>query len=184
MRLRRANPAKPGYTRIRRGRGFSYHDATGAPITDPDELARIRALVIPPAWRNVWICPDPKGHIQAVGTDAAGRRQYRYHDGWRERQDRLQFHHVLDVARKLPRLRKQLKEHLQEEGLTRDRVLAVAVSLLDHARLRVGGDQYATGDEATYGAATLQAGHVRIDGDGAAMCFKGKGGIQHEVSVD
>ncbi|GAA1029484.1 DNA topoisomerase IB [Virgisporangium ochraceum] len=183
MRTRRSDPTAPGYRRIRQGKGFRYLDQHGKPLPT-EEVERVKALVIPPAWKDVWICPDPKGHIQAVGTDAAGRRQYRYHDGWRERQDRLKFDHVLDVARKLPRLRKQLKEHLKEEGLTRDRVLAVAVSLLDHARLRVGGDEYATGDEATYGAATLQARHVRVDDTQAAMCFTGKGGIQHEVTVD
>jgi DNA topoisomerase IB len=183
LRTRRSDPTSPGYRRVRHGKGFRYVDKDGSPLP-PAEVERIKELVIPPAWRDVWICPDPAGHIQAVGTDAAGRRQYRYHDAWRERQDKLKFDHVLEVARKLPRLRRQLKEHLREEGLTRDRVLAVAVSLLDHARLRVGGDEYATGDEATYGAATLQARHVRIGDRVATLCFRAKGGIQHEVQVD
>jgi DNA topoisomerase-1 len=183
MRTRRSDPTSPGYKRVRHGKGFRYLDQHGQPLPK-EEVERIKALVIPPAWKDVWICPDPKGHIQAVGTDDAGRRQYRYHDGWRERQDRIKFDHVLDVARKLPQLRRQLKEHLRSEGLNRDRVLAVAVSLLDHARLRVGGDEYAAGDEGTYGAATLQARHVRVGDDQAALCFRGKGGIRHEVTVD
>jgi DNA topoisomerase-1 len=183
MRTRRSDPTAPGYRRVRQGKGFRYLDQHGKPLP-ADEVERIKALVIPPAWRDVWICPDAKGHIQAVGTDDAGRRQYRYHDGWRERRDRLKFDHVLEVARKLPQLRKKLRGHLQTEGLNRDRVLAVAVSLLDHARLRVGGDEYAAGDEGTYGAATLQARHVRVADDEAALCFRGKGGIQHEITVD
>lgn len=183
MRTRRSDPTSRGYRRLRHGKGFRYLDPDGKALPRA-EVERIKALVLPPAWQDVWICPDPAGHIQAVGTDAAGRRQYRYHDGWRERQDRLKFDHVLDVAKKLPSLRKVLKAHLREEGLTRDRVLAVAVSLLDHARLRVGGDEYATGDEATYGAATLQARHLRIEADEAALCFTGKGGIDHEVTVE
>lgn len=183
MRTRRSDPTAPGYRRIRHGRGFRYLDTDGRPLP-AGEVERIKALVIPPAWKDVWICPDGNGHIQAVGTDDAGRRQYRYHDGWRERQDRLKFDHVLDVARKLPGLRRKLRACLKEDGLTRDRVLAVAVSLLDHARLRVGGDEYAIGDEGTYGAATLEARHVRVGDDGAALCFPGKGGIEHEVTVD
>jgi DNA topoisomerase IB len=183
MRTRRSDPTAPGYRRIRQGRGFRYLDTDGRPLP-AGEVERVKALVIPPAWKDVWICPDPRGHIQAVGTDAAGRRQYRYHDGWRERQDRLKFDHVLDVAGKLPRLRRQLRSCLAQEGLTRDRVLAVAVSLLDHARLRVGGDEYAAGDEGTYGAATLQARHVRVADGVASLCFRGKGGIPHEVTVD
>jgi DNA topoisomerase-1 len=183
LRTRRSDPTAPGYRRVRQGRGFRYLDTHGKALP-ADEVERIKALAIPPAWKDVWICPDRNGHIQAVGTDDAGRRQYRYHDGWRERQDRLKFDHVLDVARKLPNLRRKLKAHLKEDGLTRDRVLAVAVSLLDHARLRVGGDEYAAGDEGTYGAATLQARHVRVDDDEAALCFRGKGGIDHEVTVE
>src|SRR5437762_473511 len=112
VRLRRSDPNQPGYTRRRRGRGFSYHDRTGAVITDPAELERIRALVIPPAWRDVWICPDPRGHIQAVGTDAAGRRQYRYHDVWRAKRDAAKFDHVLEVAGRLPALRERVHADL------------------------------------------------------------------------
>ncbi len=147
MRTRRSDPGGPGYRRRRRGRGFSYADADGNPLSD-GEVDRIAALAIPPAWRAVWICPDPHGHIQAVGTDAAGRRQYRYHDAWRARRDREKFDHVLDVARRLPRLRRTVAGHLTGRGLGRARVLAAAVRLLDLGAFRVGGEEYANGDAA------------------------------------
>src|SRR5947207_4939820 len=138
MRLRRVDPSGPGYRRRRRGKGFSYADEDGRPLTDPAELGRIRALVIPPAWRDVWICPDPRGHIQAVGVDQAGRRQYRYHDVWRAKRDAAKFDHVLEVARRLPALRETVAEALSERGPTRRRVLAAAVRLLDEGVFRVG----------------------------------------------
>ncbi len=108
MRLRRADPNRPGYTRRRRGKGFSYHGVGGKPLTDPDELGRIRALAIPPAWKDVWICPDPRGHIQAIGIDAAGRKQYRYHDVWRAKRDEEKFDHMLEVAEHLPEPRRRV----------------------------------------------------------------------------
>src|SRR5205814_1843006 len=132
--------------RRRRGKGFSYIDEDGHPITDRGVLARIRALVIPPAWRDVWISPDPRGHIQAVGVDAAGRRQYRYHDVWRAQRDAAKFDHVLDVGAHLPKVRQIVAEHLQERGLSRNRVLAAAVRLLDVGCFRIGGEEYASGD--------------------------------------
>src|SRR5437868_4993249 len=122
MRLRRADPNGPGYRRRRRGKGFSYLDLDGRPLTDAAELGRIRALVIPPAWRDVWICPDPRGHIQAIGIDQAGRRQYRYHDVWRAKRDAAKFDHVLDAARRLPVLREKVIADLAARGPTRTRV--------------------------------------------------------------
>jgi DNA topoisomerase-1 len=182
MRTRRSDPSGPGYRRIAHGRGFRYLDQHGQPLPSA-EVDRIKALVIPPAWRNVWICADPAGHIQAVGTDAAGRRQYLYHDAWRANRDRQKFDHVLTMAEALPRLRRQVRRHLHEAGLTRRRVLATAVSLLDLARLRVGGDEYAAGEDATFGTATLRADHVRIRGGSAVLCFPAKGGIQLATTV-
>src|SRR5882757_11064407 len=123
MRTRRSDPSTPGYRRRSCGRGFRYLDADGRPLP-PGQVARIKALVIPPAWTEVWICPDPAGHIQAVGTDAAGRRQYRYHDAWRARRDRQKFVHALEVAAALPRLRRRLRRDLTGPGLTRTRVLS------------------------------------------------------------
>lgn len=183
MRLRRSNPRGPGYGRRRQGRGFSYHDEKGRPLTDPDELRRCRSLVIPPAWTEVWICPDPAGHLQALGTDAAGRRQYLYHPLWRQRRDRRKFDHVRKVAERLPRLRRRVAADLATAGLTRRRVLALAVRLIDRGLFRVGSDRYAAGDAPTYGVSTLTCDHVTVDGTVARFCYRGKGGIEHEVSV-
>ncbi len=183
MRLRRSDPNGPGYTRRRRGRGFSYHDQTGAVLTDAGELARIRALVIPPAWRDVWISPDPRGHIQAVGTDAAGRRQYRYHDVWRAQRDAAKFDHVLEVGACLPHVREVVAGHLRERGLSRNRVMAAAVRLLDVGCFRIGGEEYASGDEATFGLATLRREHVALVRGAVRFCYPAKGGVQRTLDV-
>jgi len=179
VRLRRADPAKPGYTRQRRGKGFSYRDAQGRPLTDPADTARIRDLVIPPAWQDVWISPDPKGHIQATGTDAAGRRQYLYHPAWRVKRDAAKFDHVLEAAARLPRLRRRVTTDLARRGYPRERVLAAAVRLLDHGLFRVGGDAYAVGDDATYGLATLRPDHVEPGRNGEIeFRYPAKGGLE------
>jgi DNA topoisomerase IB len=183
VRLRRSSPNRPGYTRRRRGKGFTYHDQTGAVITDRAELDRIRALVIPPAWRDVWICPDPRGHIQAVGTDAAGRRQYRYHDVWRAQRDAAKFDHVLSVGAHLPKVRHVVAEHLGERGLTANRVMATAVRLLDVGCFRIGGEEYASGDEATFGLATLRREHVALVRGAVRFCYPAKGGVQRTLDV-
>ncbi|GIJ47052.1 DNA topoisomerase [Virgisporangium aliadipatigenens] len=182
MRLRRADPSGPGYGRRRRGKGFGYVDANGRPLTDPDELQRIRALVIPPAWKDVWICPDPRGHIQATGTDAAGRRQYRYHDVWRTKRDAAKFDHVLAVAERLPDLRKHVESDLSGTGFGRERVLAAAVRLLDIGVFRIGGEAYAAADDpsgaATYGLATLLREHVNVRGAAMEFHYPAKGNIE------
>jgi DNA topoisomerase-1 len=183
MRLRRSDPNRPGYTRRRRGKGFTYYTETGEPLTDAEELARIRGLVIPPAWQRVWICPDPRGHIQAVGIDAAGRRQYRYHDVWRTKRDAAKFDHVLQVGRRLPRIRQRVDLHLRERGLTRNRVMATAVRLLDLGAFRIGGEEYASGDEATFGLATLLCEHVSLVRGAVRFSYPGKGGVRHELEV-
>ncbi len=152
-------------------------------LTDPEVIGRIRSLVIPPAWEDVWICPDERGHIQATGTDAAGRRQYRYHDAWRERRDAEKFEHVLDVAERLPRLRETVSGHLGERGLTRERVLAAAVRLLDLGAFRIGGEAYAAGDDASYGLATLLRDHVAVRGSRIRFCYPAKGGAERELAV-
>ncbi len=140
MRLRRSDPARPGYRRVRRGGGFGYRDGNGRALA-PDEVARIRALSIPPAWREVWICPDARGHLQAVGVDAAGRRQYRYHDVWRAQRDAAKFDHVLEVAERLPRLRRRVVRDLGRRGFDRDRVLAAAGLAAAEARFRTARDR-------------------------------------------
>lgn len=184
MRLRRSDPNGPGYTRHRRGRGFSYHDRDGATITDPDELGRIRALAIPPAWREVWISPDPRGHIQAVGTDAAGRRQYRYHDVWRAQRDAAKFDHVLAVGAALPEVRGTVARHLGLRGYRRERVLAAAVRLLDVGCFRIGGEEYASGEDPTFGLATLRRDHVTLVRGAVRFCYPAKGGLQRTLDVE
>jgi DNA topoisomerase-1 len=181
-RLRRSDPSRPGLTRRRAGRGWVYLDAGGARITDPDVLARIRSLVIPPAWRDVWISPHPNGHIQAVGTDAAGRRQYRYHDVWRQHRDRAKHERVLAVAERLPSMRRRWARDLAGDGLGRDRVMAAAARLLDLGLFRIGGEEYAE-ENNTYGLATLRREHVGVKGGALVFDYVAKAGLRRVETV-
>jgi len=183
-RLRRADCSAPGIRRVRRGRGFSYlDDSTDEPITDVETLKRIRELVIPPAWQDVWICPWPNGHIQAVGTDARGRKQYRYHDHWRELRDREKFDRMLEFGQALPHLRRVTDRHLRRHGPTRERVLAGAVRLLDRGFFRIGGEAYAEEND-TYGLATMQRRHVRVEPRNLIVFdYVAKGGKRRVQSV-
>ena len=182
-RIRRVDCSGPGIRRRRRGHGFSYLDElTGEPVRDPEVLARIGSLVIPPAWRDVWICPLPNGHLQAVGTDSAGRRQYLYHQAWRQRREQAKFDHMLEFARVLPDLRERVGEQLAGEGLTRERVLACAVRLLDRGFFRIGSEAYAEQNE-TYGLATMHKRHVRIEGEELVFDYPTKGGKRRVASV-
>ncbi|MET9247255.1 DNA topoisomerase IB [Nonomuraea sp. NPDC003709] len=176
--LRHSSPEEPGITRRRRGRAFSYHYADGRQVRDSHVLTRIRALAIPPAWRQVWICRDPDAHLQAVGTDAAGRRQYRYHDAWRQEQDRIKFDRVTEMAERLPAFRHRLREQIAQRGLTRERVLAAASSMLDLGLLRAGGAEYDS-----FGLATLRAEHVTCTGDVVRCRFEAKGGKQQDIEI-
>ncbi|MEA2435830.1 MAG: topoisomerase [Thermoleophilaceae bacterium] len=160
-RLRRADCSASGIRRRRRGKGFEYLDQDGSRLTDEETLARIRDLAIPPAWEDVWICPFPMGHIQATGLDARGRKQYRYHDKWRERRDQQKFDEMIDFASALPGMRTRVADHLGSDGMTRDRVLACAVRLLDRGFFRVGGEDYAVENE-SYGLATIHKRHVQL----------------------
>ncbi|MEO8290692.1 MAG: DNA topoisomerase IB [Gaiellaceae bacterium] len=160
-RLRRVDCSGPGIARRSRGRGFEYVDESGERVDDAEVLERIRELVIPPAWRDVWICPYPFGHIQAVGTDAAGRRQYLYHARWRARRDQEKFDEMLRFARALPKVRRTAHKHLSDPGMTRRRVLACAVRLLDRGFFRVGTEDYAERNQ-TYGLATMEKRHVTL----------------------
>jgi DNA topoisomerase IB len=181
-RLRRADCSGPGIERRRRGRGFEYLD-DGERIEDPEVLERIRELVIPPAWQNVWICPYPMGHIQAVGTDAAGRRQYLYHPLWRERRDQEKFDEMIRFARALPRVRKITARQLAETKITRERVLAGAVRLLDRGFFRIGTEDYAEQNQ-TYGLATMEKRHVTLEDDGALRFdYVAKGGKRRVQSI-
>jgi DNA topoisomerase IB len=184
MRLRRSDLTKPGYTRRRAGKAFRYLDTEGRALTDPEEIGRIKALVIPPAWTDVWISPDPRGHIQATGYDAAGRKQYLYHRVWRTTRDEQKFDHALEVAEKLPEMRERLCADLSGRGLTRSRVLAAIARLLDMGMFRVGSDQYAQREEdPSYGLSTLRPEHVRTKGGCVLLEFSGKAGVQHASTV-
>ncbi|MFH8487668.1 DNA topoisomerase IB [Streptomyces longisporoflavus] len=158
-RLRTSDVDGPGISRVRSGQGFRYTDASGRPITDPAEKQRLRELVIPPAWQDVWICPWPNGHLQAVGTDKAGRRQYLYHPHFRERQEAAKHEHVLEVAAALPKVRAHVTEDLGRRGLSRERVLACATRMLDLGFFRIGNETYRR-DNGTYGLTTLLREHV------------------------
>jgi DNA topoisomerase IB len=178
-RLKRSDCSGPGLTRRRRGKGFEYLDEEGRRITDPDVLERIGELRIPPAWENVWICLYPMGHIQATGFDAAGRKQYLYHQRWRERQDTKKFNAMVRFAQALPDMREQVERDLAGGGITRTRVLAAAVRLLDRGFLRIGGESYAE-DNDSYGLATMRKEHVTVTRDDAInFDFTGKSGIRH-----
>ncbi|HUH07187.1 MAG TPA: hypothetical protein VML96_05190, partial [Egibacteraceae bacterium] len=160
-RLRKSDCSQPGIVRRRRGRGFSYHWAeTGERVADPQIVERIGELVLPPAWEDVWICPYANGHLQAIGTDAAGRRQYRYHDAWRERRDAEKFDEMLEFARSLPDLRAAVDQQLRAEGMGRERVLACAVRLLDRGFFRIGAEIGKSGDIETFGLTTMRKDHV------------------------
>jgi DNA topoisomerase IB len=161
-----------------------YQDGrTGARITDPHTLARIRDLGIPPAWKDVWICLEPMGHIQALGTDAAGRRQYIYHAAWRQNQDRQKFNRMLEFAGALPAMRSRWLEHLQMDGLGREKVLACAALMLDRAFFRIGGESYAEQNE-SYGLATLQKKHVQLLGDNwIGLTYKAKSGKMRDTAI-
>jgi DNA topoisomerase IB len=182
-RLRRVSCESDGIARRRRGRGFEYVDSRGRRVTDGDVLERIRALAIPPAWTRVWICPDPDGHLQAVGTDVAGRRQYLYNPRWRARRDRQKFDRMLAFARALPRVRRVVARDLDADELTRRRVLAAAVRLLDRGLFRIGSEEYAEAN-GSYGLATLERQHVTL-GRRSELVFDytAKGGIRRIQAV-
>jgi DNA topoisomerase I len=165
-RLRKSDCSGPGITRRKRGKGFEYMSHEGRKIQDADVLARIAELRIPPAWQDVWICPHPLGHLQATGVDAAGRKQYLYHERWRERRDQKKFDEMIDFARALPPMRVRVAKDLAGKDMNRERVLACAVRLLDRGFFRVGGEDYAVENE-SYGLATMRREHVTVEPSGA-----------------
>src|SRR5205823_5756786 len=182
-RLRRSDCAGPGLTRVRRGRGFTYLDENGGRIADEDVIARIRELAIPPAWQEVWICADPLGHLQATGVDDAGRKQYLYHARWREQRDRQKFERMLRFGESLPKLRRRVKADLRGNELTRQRVLAGAVRLLDVGMFRTGSEEYAD-DDGGLGLATIERAHVRVQGGAIKFDYPAKGGIRRVQLID
>ena len=180
--LKRVRCTGPGISRRRQGRGFTYVHPNGQGVRDDETLARIRSLAIPPAWQDVWICPDERGHLQAVGTDGAGRKQYLYHEAWRARRDRQKFDRVLRLARGLPAMRKVCDRDIASRGLSRERALAGAVRLLDLGFFRIGSEVY-TEENGSYGLATLRRSHVRVSGNEVRFDFAAKGGQRRMQTI-
>jgi DNA topoisomerase-1 len=186
-RLRRSDCSGKGLRRIRRGRGFSYEDAEGDRVRDPETVLRIKELAIPPAWEEVWICPDPLGHLQATGVDAAGRKQYLYHPRWRENQDRKKFDHMVAFAHELPGVRRRVLRVLRSggddgDGVDETSVLACAIRLLDVGLFRVGSEEYAD-DEGGTGLATVLKESVTVRSGELVFDYLGKGGVRHVQAV-
>ncbi len=181
-RLRRVSPGMPGWTRRPAGRGFRYLDERGHPL-GADQIARVQDLVIPPAWRDVWICPLPQGHLQATGLDVAGRRQYLYHPHWRELRDREKFDRVTRAAGRLPDVRRRVRDDLALDSMPLARAAATAVRLLDLGYFRIGNDCYADAN-GTFGLTTLQRRHVHRQGDSLGFRFVGKSGIEHRLLIE
>jgi DNA topoisomerase-1 len=175
--------SEPGIRRRRRGSGFYYVSPAGRILRNKAILRRIGSLAVPPAYEDVWICTNPRGHIQATGRDARGRKQYRYHPRWRDVRDRAKFDRMVDFGRALPKLRRRLRHDLGRRGLRREKVLAVIVSMLDSTRARIGNPEYARNK--SFGLSTLRNRHVEFVRDGRALLrFRGKGGTPHEIIVD
>jgi DNA topoisomerase-1 len=181
-RLVYVDDSAPGIARRRAGKGFAYYDPNGSLIRDPQTLDRIQHLAIPPAYRRVWICPDPCGHIQATGRDDRGRKQYRYHDRWREIRDETKFARMAAFGRALPALRTQLEVDLRKHGLPKEKVVATVVRLLEATLIRVGNDAYAKANR-SFGLTTLRNRHLKIQGSALVFEFRGKSGVQHRTDV-
>lgn len=182
-RLRYTSLTRPGYRRVRRGKGFVYLDASGRPVTDAAVLQRIRSLAIPPAWQDVWISASPGSHIQATGRDSKGRKQYKYHPRFRALREAAKFEHISSFGESLPVLRRRLRQDLAREGLDKTKVAAAVVELMQRTCVRVGNDCYAIAN-GSYGLTTLRDRHARIQGAEVRFKFKGKGGKVHEVTLN
>ena len=180
--LRYTTDTRPGYTRRRSGGGFTYRDREGRTIRDAETLERIRKIVIPPAWTDVWISPWANGHLQATGRDARGRKQYRYHPRWRERRGAENFARMIAFAKALPRIRRRAERDLAKRGLPREKVLGAVIRLLELTLIRVGNDEYARLNR-SFGLTTLRDRHAKIEGAKVRFRFRGKGGIDHEVGL-
>ena len=181
--LRYVSDEAPGIARRRKGSSFAYVGPDGRAVKDVDTLERIRSLVIPPAWTDVWICPDPRGHIQAVGRDQRGRKQYRYHPRWREVRDETKYEKMISFVRALPHIRQRVNADLSKPGLPREKVLAAVIKLLETTLIRVGNDEYAEQNQ-SFGLTTLQDRHAKITGGTVRFRFRGKSGVRHDIDLD
>lgn len=181
--LRYVTDAGPGMRRRRAGKGFAYIGADGKAVRDREALTRIRALAIPPAWTDVWICPSANGHLQATGRDARGRKQYRYHARWREVRDETKYGRMIAFAEALPRIRRRVERDLERPGLEREKVLATVVRLLETTLIRVGNEEYARAND-SFGLTTLRNRHVEVNGSTLRFEFYGKSGRRHRITLD
>jgi DNA topoisomerase-1 len=180
--LRHSSDAEPGITRRRQGRYWAYFDAGGKRVTDRDEIDRLNAIGLPPAYADAWFCADSDGHLQATGIDARGRKQYRYHAGYRARRENAKYEGLLQFGKALPRLRRHVERDLKRRELTREAVLAAVVRLLDREHIRIGNEEYAKANK-SYGATTLRSRHLKRTGHSLMMRFAGKHGIVREVRI-
>jgi DNA topoisomerase-1 len=181
--LRYSTDTRPGIRRARKGRSVTYTRPDGRRVTDAADLARIKQLAVPPAWTDVWISPDPRGHLQATGRDARGRKQYRYHPRWRVVRDQTKYGRLTEFGRALPAIRRRTDADLRRAGLPREKVLAAVVQLLDRTLIRVGNTEYARTNK-SFGLTTMRDTHVRISGSKVRFIFRGKSGIDHELALD
>ncbi|HEY6084803.1 MAG TPA: hypothetical protein VIU63_05370 [Nitrospira sp.] len=181
--LRYVDDRQPGISRQSRGKKLSYRSSDGAPVRDLQTLKRIRSLAIPPAWRDVWICKSPDGHLQATGRDARGRKQYRYHSRWREVRDGNKYERMIAFGRALPVIRAHVEKDLARRGLPREKILATVVRLLEVTPIRVGNEEYARQND-SFGLATMRDRHVRVNGSALRFQFRGKSGIIHSVDLE
>ncbi len=180
--LRYVRDDRPGIRRVRSGKGFRYVDPDGVPIRDPDTRARIRSLAIPPAWTDIWICPQAHGHLQATGRDARGRKQYRYHPRWRTVRDETKYDRLIAFGQALPKLRARVDVDLALPGLPRRKVLATVVRLLETTLIRVGNEEYARSN-GSVGLTTMRDRHVKVDGGTVTFAFRGKSGVRHRIDL-
>ncbi len=180
--LRYVNDEQPGYTRKQKGDDFEYFDSSGKPITDERRVLRIQRLAIPPAYTDVWICPWSNGHIQATGRDARGRKQYRYHEKWREARDETKYERMVVFGAALPKIRKRVQEDLALSGLPKNKVLATIISIMERTFIRVGNEEYAR-ENKSYGLTTMRNRHVKVNGAKLRFNFRGKSGVEHQVDV-
>jgi DNA topoisomerase I len=180
--LRHSGDTEPGITRKRIGRSWAYFDSEGKRVTDRDEIDRLNAIGLPPAYEEAWFCADPNGHLQATGVDARGRKQYRYHSDFRAKRESAKYEGLLEFGKALPRLRRRVEQDLKKRSLSRETVLAAVVRLLDTEHIRIGNEQYVK-ENKSFGATTLRRRHLRRTGHGLMMRFAGKHGIVHEVKI-